>query len=94
MSAKVVSRTDTSSDPIARRALDLASDRALPLTDAVRQLLELADARLAPLELALADLRRRPAGADVDDARILVRSAIGAAAVAPFFGGPGTHLPA
>jgi hypothetical protein len=48
MSAKVVSRTDTSSDPIARRALDLASDRALPLTDAVRQLLELADARLAP----------------------------------------------
>jgi hypothetical protein len=62
----------------------------------VQHLLRLADARSAPLERALAELQAlEPAGAAVDYACILVRSAIGTAVAPPFFGvSPGELVPA
>jgi hypothetical protein len=96
VNAGVIQGVEVSPEMVARRALELARDRAVSLDDAVRHLLRLADARSTPLEHALADLRQRERTApEVDYACILVRSAIGAAAAPPFFGGSrGSVVPA
>ncbi len=88
VSASVISGAEALPGSIARRALELAHDRALSLGDAVQHLVRLADARSAPLERALADLRgSEPPGSELDYACILLRSSIGAVAAPPFFGG-------
>ena len=84
----MISGAEASPGSVARRALELAHDRDLSLGDAVQHLVRLADARSAPLERALADLRgSEPAGSELDYACILVCRAIGAAAAQPCFGG-------
>jgi hypothetical protein len=95
MTARTIPGVEVSSGALAQRALELAHDRGLPLGDAVQHLLHLAGGRLVLLGDALSELRggEQPR-AEIDHACILLRSAIGAAATPPFFGGaPGTRLP-